>query len=368
MKIERFYGKNTREAMRLVKETLGEDALILTNRNTPQGIELTATLSMAGLDVTSASIGSTVEHHSEIHALKDEVSTLKTLIQEQLGGLVWGKMKKNTPIQAEMMRRLLHDGFSETLALRLTKSLPSDLSLQDSWKYVEHQLKESLRILPEDNMIESGIHVFLGGYGAGKTTSLIKVATRIILSQGATSVVILTTDAKRIGAYEQIKIYGKILNVPVRLIQSQEDFQEALQMFHEARVILIDTPGMSRLDFLKDSFMPIKKHLVLAAHLHYYSLLAQLEAFKEYGIHTCVLTRLDEALSLGEVLSALIEHQIPISYVCDGQKIPEDLRMMRSAELIQRAFSLGDKGERCVSDARLARLLGGIAFDTTMDT
>lgn len=187
----------------------------------------------------------------------------------------------------------------------------------------------------------------------GKTTTLAKLAARYVLEHGAQNIAIVSMDSFRIGAQEQLKTLGRILNVPVSHVGAGQSLEEALQPLSKKRVVLVDTAGLPasdpvlalQLDNLVSRKLPIRNYLVLAATSQHQVLKAAWHAYKRCGLAGCIITKLDEAVSMGEVLGMAIGQGLPVAYTNDGPKIPDDIQVSRSHQLVSRAVRMQNPDE-----------------------
>jgi len=172
----------------------------------------------------------------------------------------------------------------------------------------------------------------VGPTGVGKTTTLAKLAASY-LSRVSPSIALITIDTYRIAAVEQLKVYGEIMHLPVDVVISPEQLEQAIARHQDKELILIDTAGRSPRDsycidelasFLKPE-LHIDKHLVLSAGTRENELLDTIERFSTLGISNTIFTKIDECSSLGILLNIQIQNPNPLSYVTNGQRVPEDL-------------------------------------------
>jgi flagellar biosynthesis protein FlhF len=144
---------------------------------------------------------------------------------------------------------------------------------------------------------------------------------------------LITTDNYRIGAHEQLSTYGRILDVPVRVASSAAELHNLINGFADKRLILIDTAGMSQRDMklveqintLQQSGQAIKPYLVMSAATEYKAMNEIIKAFQVFEPQASILTKLDEAATIGSAISSIIEHNLPLSFIADGQQVPEDM-------------------------------------------
>ncbi len=207
-------------------------------------------------------------------------------------------------------------------------------------------IQELLNVAPPsfNSTTEQQRIAFVGPTGVGKTTTLAKIAASY-LSAHSHSIALITIDTYRIAAVEQLKVYGEIMSLPVDVVITPEQLKSAIEKHQDKDLILIDTAGRSPRDefciaelstFLSPD-LNIDKHLVLSATTRETELLNIIERFSGLGIANTIFTKIDECSSLGVLLNTQYENSNPLSYVTDGQRVPEDLievSQNRVAELI----------------------------------
>jgi len=183
----------------------------------------------------------------------------------------------------------------------------------------------------------------VGPTGVGKTTTLAKIAA-FYLSNFSSSMALITIDTYRIAAVEQLKVYGSIMNLPVEVVISPEQLEQALLRHYDKDLILIDTAGRSPRDtlcieelagFLRAD-LGIDKHLVLSATTRREELFEAIRRFGGLGLDNIIITKTDECATLGVMLDIQMldkDNKIPFSYITNGQRVPEDL-MIASKEIV----------------------------------
>ncbi|SHE23166.1 hypothetical protein [methanotrophic endosymbiont of Bathymodiolus puteoserpentis (Logatchev)] len=160
-------------------------------------------------------------------------------------------------------------------------------------------------------------------------------------------VALITMDSYRIGAHEQLSTYGRILDVPVRVAADGEELRSLINSFSDKRLILIDTAGVSQKDTrmleqiagLQESDIPVTPYLVMSATTQLKAMNEIISAFSEFQLSACILTKMDETAETGNAVSALIEHQLPLAFITDGQQVPEDIHKANSRALIQQCIA-----------------------------
>ncbi len=275
--------------------------------------------------------------------MRQEIQSLSSLMDTRLSEMNWHQDKQRHPVRLDLLRKMAEMGFSKTLAIKIANRLGTH---KDAELAFDKSLEMLARILPvaEDNLLEyGGIAALVGPTGVGKTTTVAKLAAQFILKHGSRQVALITTDNYRIGAHEQLNTYGRILDIPVRVANNAEELHQHINSFMDKRLILIDTAGMSQRDMrlaeqiqtLQQDDIPIKTYLVMSAATQYKTAKEIIEAFKIFSPQASILTKLDETVTQGAILSSIIEQQLPLAFVTDGQQVPEDINEPEPEKLIQ---------------------------------
>lgn len=281
-------------------------------------------------------------------AMRSELNGLRELLEVQLGSLAWNQLQGSRPSQANLWRRLQRVGLSGPLSRDLLAMVPNTDDQQHAWRMLLAHLARMI-VTPEvEPLEEGGVIAMVGPAGMGKTTTLAKLAARYVLKYGAQNIALVSMDSFRIGAQEQLKTLGRILNVPVTHVDPGQSLAQALEPLLRKRVVLIDTAGLQasdpalrlQLESLAGRGIKSRNYLVLATTSQKQVLSAAYHSYKRCGLAGCILTKLDETASLGEVLSLAISHELPVAYLTDGPRIPDDLHLPRRHQLVSRAVSV----------------------------
>jgi flagellar biosynthesis protein FlhF len=426
MNIKRFFGKNSREALSLVRKELGEDAVILSNRSMNGGNEImafkeedmhvmianqakqqredsapTTLLSLinkknrtqdSGVsasktepipDETDKQAGvnkntKTAKHDNvkrksastqlpsdeaqnqqisgqQMAEMLNEMREMRRVVESQLTTISWSNILQRDPIKSSILSTLLAAGFSAALSRQMTERLPTDLNLEDASAWIKTTLANNL-ITVEDStadeetevLDQGGIFALIGPTGVGKTTTMAKLAARYVMKHGTQDLGLITTDAYRVGGYEQLRIYGKILGVMVHAVKDEADLKIALSELKNKHTILIDTVGVSQRDqmvaeqisMLSNSSSPIKRLLCLNATSTGETLADVIKAYKGKGLDGCIITKLDEAATIGNALDVTIREKLKLYYTTNGQRVPEDIQLANKQDLIEHALEL----------------------------
>lgn len=295
----------------------------------------------------------TVQLQAEaIEDIARELKFLRGLLEGQLAGIAWGELQKQAPERLEVLRQLLAIGLSPALARHLTDHLPKNIGGEQGLKWAKTALLQNLPLIgPGDELVDQGgVYALVGPTGVGKTTTVAKLAARATLRYGPESVALLTTDSYRIGAHDQLKIYGKILGVPVYAVKDETDLQLTLADLTDRHLVLIDTVGMGQRDkrvaeqvaMLSGEGQPVQRILLMSANAQGPMLDDVVRRYLGDGLAGCIFSKVDEALTIGSGLDVIIRHRLRLHYVTNGQRVPEDLHLANGLYLIDRAFKQGD--------------------------
>nr|WP_322940696.1 flagellar biosynthesis protein FlhF [Pseudomonas sp. s4] len=301
-----------------------------------------------------------------LDAMRFELNGLRELIEVQLGSIAWGQLQNRRPQQANLWRRLQRMGLSADLSQALLSKVAGVAEPRQAWRMLLAHLAHAIKTPKVEPLEEGGVIALVGPAGMGKTTTLAKLAARYVLKYGAQQVALVSMDSFRIGAQEQLKTLGRILGVSVTQIDPGQSLLQAMAPLSKKRVVLIDTAGLPgndpalrlQLESLAAPRIRAKNYLVLAATSQSQVLKAAYHSYKRCGLAGCILTKLDEAASLGEVLGLAIGQQLPVAYVADGPRIPDDLQVPRSHQLVSRAVGLQAAEEP--SEEAMAQMFAGL--------
>ena len=290
------------------------------------------------------------ESQQEVAELRDEMRVIKSLLESQLAGFAWGEMARETPVRALLLGEMIEAGFSGELARRLVTDMPADMNQDDGRKWLKAAVNRRLRTLPTeaDFIDRGGVYAIVGPTGVGKTTTTAKLAARCVVRYGADRLALLTTDGYRIGAQEQLRIYGRILGVPVFVVRDGEDLRRTLADLRDKHMVLIDTVGMSQRDRMvaEQAAMlmrsgEVNRLLLLNAGCRGDTLDDVVRAYAGEDLAGCIMTKVDEATALAPALDCIVRHGLTLSYVANGQRVPEDLHLPNRNYLLHRAFKVG---------------------------
>ncbi len=274
--------------------------------------------------------------------MRKEIQVMHNLLEHQLASLAWGELARCQPHRADLLSQLLDFGFSPDLCLRLAEAAASESDPDRAWRRALEMLGRNLSVTEDDILTHGGLVALIGPTGVGKTTTIAKLAARYNLRHGPRRVALITTDSYRIGAFEQLSTFGMIMDAPVRLVSNAQELRDAIAGFSDKSLVLIDTAGMSQRDLrlsqqfalLKDT-SHIRNYLVLAANALHSVLQETATAFGRVPLSGAIITKVDETTRLGAALSVVHEKGLPLAYISNGQRVPEDLQAARINALIR---------------------------------
>ena len=438
MKPRKFFGANSREVLKQVREVLGPDALIVSNAKVAGGIEVIALPSSSLNDivgtaapttaaainpspsVTTPTTGSREAKVAEatmrpfemrapaaqertsraapiapspaqaaaagregtapmrdapaaaatpaapttsassisdaaIQGMLAELRSMRAVLEQRLFGLAWTELSRREPAKVSALQSLLTAGFSAELARRLTEPMPDGVDEQEGTRWLVAEINRNLLTAGNDNDIidRGGVYAIVGPTGVGKTTTTAKLAARGVVRHGADRVALLTTDTYRIGAHEQLRIYGRILGVTTSVVRDADELKAALSELRGKHMVLIDTIGMSQRDKMVAEQVSalarcggnVKRLLLLNATCNGETLDDVVRCYDPSSLDGCILTKLDEAQSIGASIDVVIRNRLTLHFVANGQRVPEDLHAPNRHYLIHRALRASPAGE-----------------------
>jgi flagellar biosynthesis protein FlhF len=426
---QKFTAANSAEALKMVREKMGSDAMILSSKDVDEGVEIVAIspdalahlasqknpflsknqsssvnvplntpvfeeitkeaipkvftpdMNVGGLIVkdiiTSHAPGdvpaktapanepsstlATPTESPRVEHLITEIEQVKKLLQSHLASNYWNNLQQESAGHAEVTKTLLSAGFSPKLCAELVQNLSNSTDVKILLAEVQKRLEHSIKTIdPLEAFDRGGIFAFIGPTGVGKTTTVAKVAARCVLRYGRNQVALLSTDTYRIGAQEQLKVFARILGLPVISLRDSEDLESKLHELSQRHIVLLDTAGVNQRDvlmieqsqLLKEGSRDAHRILVMSSTtdlrtqedvimLHNQ---ASIDA-NQSRIMGAIITKTDEAAQIAPVLDSLMRHELPLMFLSNGQRVPEDLSQANVAYLAHRAMhprSLGN--------------------------
>jgi len=426
MKIKRYTAPSMRAALALVRSEQGPDAVILSSRRGEEGIEVIAAvdydealfadakrqrtaaimmppdmtapiepivpvapiapvapkLTVSPIAVAKAPsaprpvpiaarpVAAAVAGEG-LGAMRRELQDLRRLLETGLAGMTWSDKRLREPLQARVLEELSALDIAPDIAMALARMTPRRTKLDNPSHIPLALLVKYLPVINDTTCITGGITAVVGPTGAGKTTTIAKLAARWCMLHGSQDLALVSTDGYRIGAREQLMTFARIFGAPMYAANSGQELGRVLQRLTSKKLILIDTAGMGPRDVrlteqlaaLKLGAARARVLLALPAQGEGHALEEIVRAFARVTPAACILTKVDEAASLGGAISAVLRHKLQIAYVCDGQRVPEDLHAAHQKRvwLIRTALKLKEGVPRSRNEASLARAFGRAA-------
>ncbi len=301
-------------------------------------------------------------------SLAGEMKDMRRMLEAQLATLAWNDLSRRSPVQAAMLKELAQLGITQDLANSLVRKIPTNLPFTAARRFALATVARTIQVTGDRWLEKGGVVAFAGPAGAGKTTLLAKLAARWVLRHGPRRVAIISADAVRIGAHEQMHMLGRLLGVTTHNVFDVAELPELLYELRGHQFVMIDTAGASprdpelarRLRLLNQMQASIETSLVLPASTQAGAIDEVVQRFELAKPSSCVITKVDEAVSLGGVLSALVRHKLPVAYMSDGQRVPEDLSPARAHVLVSRAVEIASHNGSTADDEVMQRRMSGV--------
>jgi flagellar biosynthesis protein FlhF len=302
-------------------------------------------------------------------AMQRELKDLRRILETGLAGMTWSDKRLREPLQARVLEELSAMDIAPDVAMALAMLTPRRTSLENPSHIPLALLAKHLPIVNDPTCVAGGITAIVGPTGAGKTTTIAKLAARWCMRHGAADLALVSTDGYRIGAREQLMTYARILGAPMHAANGAKELVRVLERLKSKKLILIDTAGMGprdvrlteQLTALKYGASSARVLLALPAQAEGQALDEIVCAFVRVKPAACILTKVDEAASLGAVLSTVLRHKLKIAYICNGQRVPEDLHAshLKRIWLVREALELGQRSPAARDETYFARNFGG---------
>ncbi len=291
---------------------------------------------------------------SEFDNMQKEMSSIRQLLEHQMSGLMWQDMAQKDPMRAVLVNKLMAMGLNEQVADQIAGYIPANTHEQDAWQQAKHIIAQQLNTTNNDIIQRGGVVSLVGPTGVGKTTTIAKLAARFAQIHGADQVVLISTDSYRIAGFEQLATYGRIIGCQVKLANDGDELDSLLQQFAQKKLILIDTAGMGQRDMrltehlttlIANARVRIRNYLVLSANTQQRVMQENVERFKRIPLAGCIYTKLDESLSIGEIITTSLQNGLAIGYLTDGQRVPEDIKVANAEKLVTLADRMAIKSQ-----------------------
>ncbi|MGV6859159.1 MAG: flagellar biosynthesis protein FlhF [bacterium] len=391
MNIKRFFAADTRQAMQQVKSTLGADAVIISNRQTEDGVEIIAAIDLdeekLAAAATPASSARTRQPRAadrqasppqqpaqatapaapaspggqSIEMMHQEINTLREMMEQQITSMTVGQWTKNSPVRTKLYKQLNRIGLEPAITTSLISTVNDDEDAPTASRKVLNLLTQQIQVTDNDILKNGGVVVLTGPSGSGRTTTLAKLAAQFIMENSTRDVLFISADHSRVGAHEQLLAYGRLFGIPVLRARDDMELEEIITATSDKRLVLVDsaslTPEQTRNPTLvKTLRMPanlgIKHYMVIPATLQQASMQRLLSNFQMVDMSGSIITKIDEAANLGDLITTLIRYKSPVAYWTDGQRVTAHLHAAEGKALVQQALKIAKNETDSASSGR----------------
>ena len=304
-------------------------------------------------------------------AMQQEVRELRELLHGELKHMSWNDKRLREPLQARVLEELSALDIAPDVAMQLAALTPARTTVGNPSHIPLALLVRHLPVVEDLSTVNGGVIALVGPTGAGKTTTIAKLAARWSMQHGPQDLALVSTDGYRIGAREQLMTYARILGAPMHVANSGKELARVLERLKSKKLVLIDTAGMGPRDVrLSEQLAALQLGaaraqvlLALPAQGEGHALEEIVRSFASVNPAACILTKVDEAASLGAVISTTLRHRLRIAYLCTGQRVPEDLHSahQRKVWLLKVAMKLKERVPTHADDGYMARNFGRAA-------
>ncbi len=301
--------------------------------------------------ITENSIHNNEQQQDIISSMRAEINKLRGQMENQFTQIQAEKSSSQSPLKNELRKQFLHLGLNRNLSGALVNTLQDVDSLTPNvaTRHALALLTRQIRITDDDILSKGGIIVLIGPAGAGKTTTLAKLASQYIQRYHSKDIILVSTDTLRLGAQEQLMAYGNLLGIPVLKARDKNEIKQILSAVGDKKLVLVDSGSLTQNDLRNPQELPtlntqiegVKHYLVMPASMQAATLEHTVKTLTDAGIiEAGIITKVDDAINLGGVLSAAIQNKLPIAYWSDGQKISASLYAAKPQQLVAKAVEL----------------------------
>lgn len=365
MQIKKFTADSFAAAMKRVKAEWGDNALVLSTRSISSGgkflrgkmkpeVEITAAMDYPGENGENSTTAETEPLAQREAHIGEEGANLKDLVYTLLSQTDRARSMGLKKRQLKLYKKLVDRGVNEKLAAKMFEKINSNKNAaeSESLKSDKKELADLMkRVLVCTGAIEPGktrpkVVALVGPTGVGKTTTIAKLAAHYALEKRK-KVALISLDNYRIGALDQLKLYGEIMQVPVETASEASEFRALLRKHSDKDFIFVDTMGKChkdhsyarRLNEIVNTSGPVEIHLVLSVNLQEKMFEEAFRQFSPLNIDRVLFTKLDEGMGYGSMFNFSLRTKLPFSYFTTGQRVPEDIELAAEDKVIRLIFN-----------------------------
>ncbi len=363
MNVKTYRAADSEQAMRMIREAHGPDAVILDCKSVVGGVELVVSWESPEAAIAAGAPASAAtpvnrqnidvaaapqlawSQNDELLDLKRELAAMKSMLTAQLKEHSWQALSAEQPTQRSCHRMLSAMDIEPAIAEQLQSELPSGESDTVQREMLKIMLQRRVPVAPPP---AEGAICLLGPQGAGKTTTIAKLAAQRVMLSGRDNIAILSTDCGRVGAQEQLRAYGNILQVPVYSASNADEAARIYRVLQKKALVLVDTAGLSfrdseglaELEQLLVAMPGLRCYLTLPADSESYVQSEIIDAYARFSPAGAVISRIDEAMRLGGLISNLIQHRLPAVWCTNGPRVPQNLCGADAGKLVTMAMRM----------------------------
>ena len=383
MIIKKFVANTEQEAVMMAKEEMGSNAVVLNIKTTKQRgfkrlfkkdtVEITAALedkTTSSIPVNKINIAvddNTEKEEKKPTAIEEKLDNLQSILESRMANseekevdnvkteknanFTFIQLIYNQLLENEVDEKYINQIISE-IESSLKKESNLDTILASVYQKIVLKLGSPVEISLENK--KTKVAFFVGPTGVGKTTTIAKIASMFKLDKEA-KVAMITSDTYRIAAVEQLRTYANILDVPLQVVYTLDELNDAIDKFKEYDLILIDTAGrshknkeqcMEMLHFVNDCVIPEnctkEVFIVLSASTKYKDLENIVDVYGEIGNYNLIFTKLDETSAFGNILNIKLKTGVNLSYVTSGQVVPDDISLIDAQKMAKSLLGGGE--------------------------
>lgn len=344
MKLRRFLAPDARAGLEQIRRELGPDAVVVASRKTADGIEFMAGRYDELGDAPGPAAAAKGPAEESGSAIWRELARLRALLQNQLAGFAWSAEKRRHPVRIHILQKMLAAGFSPKLARHLAAGMPKHFSIEQADVWLRQVLIRNLRAAAPADMpgIRPGIWALVGPSGHGKTTTLAKLAAKAALRHGPEKIALVSADAYRIGAQQQLEAYARMMGVDFVALEETAQLEKTLAGLKGKACVMVDSAGFApndeRFSMQAAALRQAGANCLLTLSATAQGSLVEDLIRRHAPLAGAILTKLDEGGLCGAALDCLMRYRLELACLSTGQRVPEDLHPAHANYVVDRAL------------------------------